>query len=166
MSELPADVVGEVLDADPLDIAWAAGLFEGEGCIRHAREKNGTQRRLTLVSTDLDVIEKFAAITGGGIRERSVTGNRQRAWVWQIDRWALVSKVLRSFYPHLCARRGAKALELLRDPAAKQGDVCPRGHALRGPAADVYRRRDGRVSCRPCHLSLQRARLRTRKACT
>lgn len=44
---------------DPLEIAWAAGLFEGEGCFNAYIRKSGkiqVQARLTM--TDQDVVER------------------------------------------------------------------------------------------------------------
>ncbi len=50
--------------------AWAAGLFEGEGCIylkKHNRPGRGTHdRRLYVTSTDLDVLQRFRSIVACG----------------------------------------------------------------------------------------------------
>lgn len=48
------------------DIAWAAGLFEGEGCIT----KNKGIPVLKLTMTDEDVVRRFGEVMGTG----SVTG--------------------------------------------------------------------------------------------
>lgn len=44
-------------------LAWAAGLFEGEGTI----VANKHVPRLTLVMTDFDIVDRFAAVMGIGI---------------------------------------------------------------------------------------------------
>ncbi len=56
------------------DMAWAAGLFEGEGCIvylRHGpRTSDGcywTERQLQLTITDRDVLERFLQIVEVGV---------------------------------------------------------------------------------------------------
>lgn len=50
-------------------LAWAAGLFEGEGCISLRRYKSPKVRRrpmpiLRVSSTDEDVLRRFAKIVG------------------------------------------------------------------------------------------------------
>lgn len=69
-----------MLDAAPLeesdmqrelDLAWAAGIFEGEGCFVHIKHphKNRQQRRylgMTVTMTDHDVLKRFVDIVGIG----------------------------------------------------------------------------------------------------
>lgn len=151
--------------ASELDVAWAAGLFEGEGCIRHAREKRGTVRRLTLVSTDADVVQRFCRIVGvGRIRQRRVLDHYKPQWVWEVGRWRDVELVLLLLLPFLGERRRKKALEVLADPATRQGDECPQGHPLMGPNADVYVRKNGRKHCAICVRAQSRAARRARAA--
>ena len=54
-----------------VDIAWSAGLFEGEGYIGFL-SKSGSPR-LSISMTDLDVLEKFKAITGHGVINGPIT---------------------------------------------------------------------------------------------
>jgi len=71
------------MTTDPVLLAWAAGFFEGEGCIGHA---TGTPRSIGIgvVNTDLERLEKFAAVMDCGlIRDRGKQGpNRKRVWQW------------------------------------------------------------------------------------
>src|SRR3990167_5406713 len=56
---------------DPIEIAWAAGLFEGEGCISVHRSKGRRpQPKLNIAMTDLEPMERFAKALGVG----NVTG--------------------------------------------------------------------------------------------
>src|SRR4051812_10898075 len=48
------------------EIAWAAGLFEGEGCLRVNDTYGAKRPRAELVSTDEDVVRRFHAIVGVG----------------------------------------------------------------------------------------------------
>jgi hypothetical protein len=50
------------------DIAWAAGLFEGEGCcyLRKRNDRQGRYVRMEVAMTDRDVIERFAQAVGFG----------------------------------------------------------------------------------------------------
>ena len=45
-------------------IEWAAGLFEGEGCIH--KRKNQFSFELKIDMTDLDVVQEFAESFGVG----------------------------------------------------------------------------------------------------
>lgn len=66
------------------EIAWAAGLFEGEGsfCVNR---RNGNRPRATMSMTDLDVMERFLEIVGvGKISKigRKQKGHHKDAWQW------------------------------------------------------------------------------------
>lgn len=93
-------------------LAWAAGLFEGEGCIELS------PKRLTLEMTDQDTVERFAAIVGvGRITPRPPSQpHHKSSWRWQTAAWEQVFHVLDAFYPWLCARRRERALIVLSDP--------------------------------------------------
>jgi hypothetical protein len=96
------------------EIAWAAGLFEGEGCIAM------NQRTLVLrvVNTDEDVIERFWDIVGvGGMygpyaQERNRDGCKRKlfwAWLAQSD---CALEALQLLSPWLSRRRLDRAEEL------------------------------------------------------
>jgi hypothetical protein len=56
-------------------VAWAAGLFEGEGCWNAYVRKGGkVQMQVRLEMTDKDVVERFAAIVGCGAIHLSQPG--------------------------------------------------------------------------------------------
>ncbi len=105
-----------------IDVAWAAGLFEGEGCITAnvTKAKGLTYRRpyLSLRSTDLDVVERFHGVVGCGrvlpIKSPShVNKGRKPAWDWRAASSEDVQAVLTLLRPHLGDRRGEKADEAL-----------------------------------------------------
>lgn len=95
-------------------IAWAAGLFEGEGSIRITSLESGTKRvRVSLGLTDPDVIRKFQSICGG-----TLYAEPRRASYKPIERWNLgshseVLEFLILMSPYLGARRREKAIEAL-----------------------------------------------------
>lgn len=96
---------------DPVLLAWAAGFFEGEGCIsNHA----GTARSLllTVVNTDLERLQHFADIAGcGRIYERKrQTG--KRIWQWNCYSDNAV-RVFRAMEPWLGERRRKRFAEIL-----------------------------------------------------
>jgi hypothetical protein len=113
---------------DPLEIAWAAGLFEGEGCIFSDSNagKRHQQRCLILSSTDEDVVRRFAAAVGvGKVHRRTRTPAWQPhwkdQWEWRVNRWTGIVEVLDLFKPFLGERRTAAANKMLADPPWQPG---------------------------------------------
>ena len=86
------------------DIAWAAGLFEGEGCITTAG-KNQKSRALKLQMTDRDVVERFQQIVGSGpVLFMDTPTNKKRyihLLIWQIAQRKEVTRILDMFLPFL-----------------------------------------------------------------
>ncbi len=96
------------------DLAWAAGLFEGEGCITIQKHKI----RLQLASSDRDVVERFASVMGIGslsgpvIRPTRLSANPKPLWFW-ISVSSNAELVLRDLLPYLGKRRRERAEHLL-----------------------------------------------------
>lgn len=89
-------------------IAWAAGLFEGEGCI------GVRMNRLSLTTTDKDIAYKFMSAVGcGQIYEREPSGplSKKTQWLWVTNKTVSTKATLEAFYPYLGERRRAKADE-------------------------------------------------------
>ena len=140
-------------------MAWAAGLFEGEGCIHVARDKYG---QLSMSSTDRDVLERFCAVVGvGAIYQRAQQKPHHKpAWQWGTGRLSDVQHVLGLLRPWLGVRRGAKADDVLALPAliGRKPDHCNAGHPLVGPGADVYVNAKGWRQCKICRREYDKAR--------
>src|SRR6267142_1577633 len=146
-------------------IAWAAGLFEGEGSIvirPYSRKQvkffrcNGWTRMLRVAMTDEDVVKKFRDVVGVG-KIHPVARKKPHykdQYVWVCSDWPNIKRILNLFLPFLCARRTAKAFEMLSKPARKPGGItkthCKRGHPLRGRRANVYITKGGVIHCRAC----------------
>jgi hypothetical protein len=97
-----------------IDIAWAAGLFEGEGCI--TKLNRGTTIQLSITSTDYDVLEKFKGIVGCGTIYLNGTPRKdthKQAYRWALSASRDVKVILGLIRPHLCLRRAEKADEAL-----------------------------------------------------
>lgn len=101
------------------DIAWAAGLVEGEGCIlasdyrRPGGRKSEKQIRLAVEMTDRDVLERLRSILGrrARLRERrppSVNPRHRRRWILTLNGPDLIGW-LQTLYPFLGERRRAAA---------------------------------------------------------
>jgi hypothetical protein len=146
------------------EIAWAAGLFEGEGCISvHGRD--GRYVKLTVAITDLDVLERFIAIAepGAPIHKRRIAAVQHR----QVYQWCANGRraipILEMFIPWFGERRRARALEALDKARALRIDNglrthCPRGHPY-DEANTCVLTRGGRV-CRACAREKAEARRR------
>jgi hypothetical protein len=98
---------------EELEIAWAAGLFEGEGCFYSGE----TDLRAQMGLSDLDVLNRFDEIVGVGViygpyQYQYKDGfKRKRRWVWMAtaDDARVVFELLR---PWLGKRRLARGREI------------------------------------------------------
>ena len=102
-------------------IAWAAGLFEGEGSIFLANQASKTKSktvvytyaRMNLKMTDRDVVERFQGIVGCGAIyfKPKAQATWKDAWNWQLNDRAACARVVEMFWPYLGERRKLKAAE-------------------------------------------------------
>lgn len=99
------------------DIAWAAGIFEGEGTIGFRQRKCGrAPADLRVCMVDRDVVERFADIVGVGrmaLKKKTYDKNHQPQWQLVITGQENITAVLRLFYPYLGERRRAAADQVL-----------------------------------------------------
>jgi len=96
-----------------MSIEWAAGLFEGEGCIRTFKSNKCTYE-VKLNMTDLDVLLKLQSICGGTICDFRVTApHHKQAWIWRISNKAGVKNFLQQCLPYFGYRRTYHAQNLL-----------------------------------------------------
>jgi hypothetical protein len=97
-------------------IAWAAGIFEGEGSIVIRKSKGSVQ--VTLYNTDKDVIDSFYDIVKvgkifGPIHVTTPKGNPGKdSWQWRAYSTD-AEKVLKLLLPYFCSRRAQKAQEAI-----------------------------------------------------
>ena len=102
-------------------IAWAAGLFEGEGSIVSFGVRKH-QRSLTLAMTDEDIVLRFAATIGvgkiyGPYGYASSTSRRRehhkQYWRWSVSDKEGVIAAVSALLPFMGARRKAKMVEAI-----------------------------------------------------
>lgn len=96
-------------------VAWAAGLFEGEGTFA-IDYQNGHAKGLSITSTDRDVLERIMENFGGSIYNNSRVGYKTH---WKDSyKWIIRSSYAEVFckliLPYLCKRRKQKAEEWLK----------------------------------------------------
>jgi hypothetical protein len=101
------------MHAQNAEMAWAAGLFEGEGTITLC----GSVVHLRLNLTDFEVLERFWEIVGTGKIYGPYTSGyrdgytRKPRWVW-VCYGPLAQVTFRSLAPWLSPRRLARGEEL------------------------------------------------------
>ncbi len=89
----------------PTDVAWAAGLFDGEGCVgvyaNHNHMPWGSKKYWVLVArlsmVDREAVERFYSIVGvGRIRTKPMPGNRrdQREWATEARQSEVAMRLL------------------------------------------------------------------------
>lgn len=136
-------------------VAWAAGLFEGEGCFTH---KKSRWLSAYLTSTDEDVVRRFGNVmpfgkvrgpynAQGSLRQRW----HKQKWYWTATTFERFQAVVAMFWPWLGERRRSRAVELLTAAKALKWRAvtqCLRGHEY--TAENTYIGPDGARYCRTC----------------
>jgi hypothetical protein len=94
------------------DLAWMAGLIEGEGSLIPGGRRYGSVR---VAMTDLDILQRLAEVFGVGTicSLRSREAHHKQAWVWQVVRQANVADLTEVIAPFLLERRRAATARLL-----------------------------------------------------
>lgn len=112
--------------ATPEEVAWAAGLFEGEGSIElwQASSKARSYPRACLSSTDEDVVRKWNRIVGGGkvLGPYARPNHPSHKPMWRAVRVGKSAEaVLAAFAPYLGERRTARMNEVLEQATGGGG---------------------------------------------
>lgn len=100
------------------DLAWAAGLFEGEGCINvHYDPRTGKGHvRLFIVSTDLDVLRTFQGIVNGTLRPVKTISTlaKKPQWRWYGGGSVYAREFITHLQPYMHSRRSERMDDALR----------------------------------------------------
>lgn len=149
----------------PTDIAWLAGIIEGEGCINIERKRGRASASilLRLAMTDRDVVERAASILGSEVREAKPAKSHYKrvyttcifggdAAAWIADLW-----------DYFGGRRRAKGIDALtaycNGKARTRNDgLCKRGHQILEAGTTYVDKRTGQQWCKKCKLLLMKAR--------
>lgn len=142
-------------DRTALDIAWAAGLFEGEGNISYAAK---TAVQLIVGMTDRDVVERFHRVIGCGVIRLEVRGNGHLTlYRWEVYDRNDVAAVLNLLLPWFGERRTAASRNALTRLNGNRGRNSERTHCPRGHPYDeenTYRNpRNGDRQCIKCRIA-------------
>ena len=97
-------------------IGWAAGIYEGEGCLSLGDHHYPF---IAINNTDRDVLERFQSVVGAGNingpyerHSKNHFANAKPVHQYRCYKHTEVERIMRMFQPYLCERRLAKALEL------------------------------------------------------
>jgi hypothetical protein len=128
-------------------LAWAAGFFEGEGCIATRSEGIGLQ----VTQADVECLARLAAIFGfGTVRSIRAGGSlgKKPLFIWATWNYEHVQAFVAAVWPWLSERRKIQARRALKAVQARAvpQTQCKRGHALDN--AYVWK---GHRACRQCH---------------
>lgn len=93
---------------------YAAGYFDGEGCIAFLKNRNGrSYLRMAVVSGDLDSIRVFVELFGGQIssekRTHPKTGKASYYFAWRKNGTQAI-ETLKAILPYLLAKKRQAAL--------------------------------------------------------
>jgi hypothetical protein len=157
--------------ATEAEIAWAAGLFEGEGCFSVTTTKWGSLiPSMNLGMTDLDTVERYQSIVDSSrVRGPSDRGpGRKLMYNVDVAERASVRQLILAFLPWLGERRSRRAGELLAvieslDAATEYRlEFCKRGH--RWTEDNVYTAPSGIRACRQCKRDHGRSWMQQKRA--
>lgn len=122
MKGAPRKSLEPLVNATPEQIAWCAGLFEGEGCFSTSGYDPYIYFLMTMKMTDEDVIRKFHEIvTVGKVRRHHPPSNKDRQvqWHWYVGS-AAAENLGWMLLPHLGNRRRARFIEVLEAVRARR----------------------------------------------
>lgn len=143
------------------NLAWAGGLFEGEGSItRHRRNET----YLVLSMSDEDVVRKFHHIIGRGkVYGPYFRENSKPMWRWQCSGSKHGIAILAALWCFLGERRKARAEIAMKEMAlvrSRGTNFCQRGHPFDVGNTIIYK--GGRV-CRRCKYDGINARAKKKR---
>lgn len=147
---------------DDIALAYAAGLFEGEGCVTLTQKR---QPCLMVAMTDREPIEQIAAILGGrvyGPYHRAAHESRKPTYEWRLFGWTALEMTYPKLRKWLSPRRRGRFEEILAQAPTVRGSGshqrtkthCIRGHVF--DAANTYVH-GGHRHCRACRRLRKRA---------
>jgi hypothetical protein len=136
-------------------LGWAAGLFEGEGCIHsHPSRARGGGRcaKLDLAMTDEDVVRRFHSVVGVGVvYGPRFQGDRKPTWRWSTTRFEHAQYVVALFWNWFGRRRKAKAVSMLTEVHSDRFFLCRnRLHSMRDVSNHRLSHR-GHTQCLACY---------------
>ena len=101
----------------PYDVAYAAGLFEGEGSVVIEKRRGGRTTpglRLQIAMADLEPLQRIQATLGGTITGPAYRVGSKPMYRWRLSSILDVLRAIDALSPWLSPRRLARIEEMLR----------------------------------------------------
>ncbi len=123
------------------ELAWGAGMFEGEGSVRInvATTHNNGALLVDLVNTDETLVRWFSDRFGGSVRHGKLRGNRRPYWRWRAAS-LLAASFLRAIYPYVKGEKRERVALALEFQAQKVSGWGNRAAAYAARQRDYYER--------------------------
>ena len=123
------------------DLAYLAGLVDGEGCIsiKHNKSNNVFFPWVAVGMTQLEGLELLVEMFGGKIREDRTSNRKSVMYRWEQNKRDVVVHVLSSLLPYL---RVKKALAILVLAFCSDGEPVKVGGRSRTSVKEQERRKD------------------------
>ena len=84
---------------------YAAGFFDGEGCVNCSSSRNNSFVRILVVNTNIDVLNAFQAVWGGDINANyKQKAHWKQAYTWRLQHKA-ATNFLTEILPFLIIKR-------------------------------------------------------------
>lgn len=98
-----------------MDLAWVAGVFEGEGCFSSGVCNRSRSFVARIAMTDADVVERVHAILSLGILrwKPAAKAHHKAQRTWAVSGFEDVQAVMAALWPWLGTRRRARVREIL-----------------------------------------------------
>lgn len=139
---------------DQAQVAWVAGILEGEGCFHMERHR---YPRIAVQMADKDIIWRLKEVTGVGVNAGPYWPTRwakKEQWRWLVSKKADVKAIMLAVRPWMGERRGAKIDECLafvpRPTGRPRRTRCPKGHPYEGD--NLYVAPSGKRFCVTCYI--------------
>lgn len=150
---------------DPVDIAWVAGIIEGEGCFNIRRTAGKYPLAICSVSmTDFDVIQRLHEVTGigrvGSLRVDKRGSQRKPTLNWTVAKKRDMARLMLAVYPLMGERRRKKIAEAI-EVVAQDNRAKPMRHGTK--AGYDKELRQGLRPCTDCRAANTAAHREWRK---
>ena len=105
------------------DLAWAAGFFDGEGCVLLRKSRNTYVVRITVSQVNPAPIVKFKRLFGGHISEQKPKNKSwKEQWKWEQDAKSGVETLLQ-LLPYLVVKRDVADLAIEFQKTKRKGRI-------------------------------------------
>jgi hypothetical protein len=109
---------------DTHELAWAAGFFDGEGCITHRRDRAWISIAMSVSQSDRQPLDRFQRAVGGiGVVRgpyRQKASHHKPYWVWSTDNQERSQAVIGMLWKWLSEPKRADAERVLGAVHARQ----------------------------------------------